>query len=208
LSPPGHERLASRTRARSSGANTARIQRTRRRKSSTTSRSRPIHEGCQKVTPHRSVGARADRRPPAPAESQHRTFGSSIGQDERRALGRTVTTVLGVHADELDTADTGDRVPSGPVHRGALPDPRGTHRPVPAPPHDPQPLEHHGPRLTTDTVESPLPRDWHGGFGERPGETGQRQRSHRAPGRLDSAPRPRWRPARARSRRARSQQRS
>ncbi|HKH54375.1 MAG TPA: hypothetical protein VKA58_02865, partial [Propionibacteriaceae bacterium] len=27
-------------------------------------------------------------------------------------------------------------------------------------------------------------REAHGGFGERPGETGQRQRRHRAPGRL------------------------
>jgi hypothetical protein len=29
----------------------------------------------------------------------------------------------------------------------------------------------HAPRLTAATVESPLPRNWHGGFGERPGET-------------------------------------
>jgi hypothetical protein len=34
------------------------------------------------------------------------------------------------------------------------------------------------------TVESPLRREAHGGFGERPGETGQRQRWNRAPGRL------------------------
>ena len=33
-------------------------------------------------------------------------------------------------------------------------------------------------------MESPLRREAHGGFGERPGETGQRQRRHRAPGRL------------------------
>jgi hypothetical protein len=33
-------------------------------------------------------------------------------------------------------------------------------------------------------VESPLRREAHGGFGERPGETGQRQRWNRAPGRL------------------------
>jgi hypothetical protein len=36
-----------------------------------------------------------------------------------------------------------------------------------------------------DTVESPLPGDRHGGFGERPGETDQEQSRHRAPGRLD-----------------------
>jgi hypothetical protein len=34
------------------------------------------------------------------------------------------------------------------------------------------------------TVESPLRREAHGGFGERPGETERRQRRHRAPGRL------------------------
>jgi len=42
------------------------------------------------------------------------------------------------------------------------------------------------PRLTADTVESPLPGDWHGGFGERPGETDRQQYRHRAPGRLNS----------------------
>jgi hypothetical protein len=34
------------------------------------------------------------------------------------------------------------------------------------------------------TAESPLRREAHGGFGERPGETEHRQRHHRAPGRL------------------------
>jgi hypothetical protein len=33
-------------------------------------------------------------------------------------------------------------------------------------------------------VESPLRRDPHGGFGERPGETDREQSRHRAPGRL------------------------
>jgi hypothetical protein len=33
-------------------------------------------------------------------------------------------------------------------------------------------------------VESPLRRKAHGGFGERPGETGRQQCPHRAPGRL------------------------
>jgi hypothetical protein len=41
-------------------------------------------------------------------------------------------------------------------------------------------------RLTTDTVESPLPRDRYGGFGERPGETDQWQHRNRVPGRLSS----------------------
>src|SRR5205823_3171438 len=47
----------------------------------------------------------------------------------------------------------------------------------------PQPL---GPRdrLTAETVESPLRREAHGGFGERPGETGREQSRHRAPGLL------------------------
>ena len=34
------------------------------------------------------------------------------------------------------------------------------------------------------TAESPLRREAHGGFGERPGETDRRQHRHRAPGRL------------------------
>jgi hypothetical protein len=41
------------------------------------------------------------------------------------------------------------------------------------------------PRLTADTVESPLPGDRHGRFGERPGETDREQSRHRAPGRLN-----------------------
>jgi hypothetical protein len=43
----------------------------------------------------------------------------------------------------------------------------------------------HEPRLTAETVESPLPRDRYGGFGERLGETGREQSRHRAPGRLN-----------------------
>ena len=42
------------------------------------------------------------------------------------------------------------------------------------------------PRLTADTVESPLPGNRHGGFGERPGETDREQSRHRAPGRLNA----------------------
>jgi len=41
------------------------------------------------------------------------------------------------------------------------------------------------PRLTATAVESPLPGDRHGGFGERPGETGRWQHRNRAPGRLN-----------------------
>ena len=41
-------------------------------------------------------------------------------------------------------------------------------------------------RLTAETVESPLPGDWHGGFGERSGETGRWQHRNRAPGRLNN----------------------
>ena len=36
-------------------------------------------------------------------------------------------------------------------------------------------------------MESPLRREAHGGFGERPGETGRQQCQHRAPGRLSLA---------------------
>jgi hypothetical protein len=63
---------------------------------------------------------------------------------------------------------------------------QSTHHPIPVPrQQDPQPLDRGQPRLTTDTVESPLPRDRHGGFGERPGETDREQSRHRAPGRLN-----------------------
>ncbi|AEA22319.1 hypothetical protein Psed_0037 [Pseudonocardia dioxanivorans CB1190] len=39
----------------------------------------------------------------------------------------------------------------------------------------------------TEAVESPLRGDAHGGFGERPGETGREKPRHRAPGRLNHA---------------------
>ena len=53
------------------------------------------------------------------------------------------------------------------------------------------------PRLAADIVESLLPRDRHGGFGERPGETDREQAQNRAPGRLNQSPcngpsRPSW----------------
>jgi RNA-directed DNA polymerase len=57
---------------------------------------------------------------------------------------------------------------------------------------DPQALDRAQPRLTADTVESPLPRDRHGGFGERPGETDREQSRHRAPGRLNQTPSTGW----------------
>jgi Group II intron, maturase-specific domain len=63
---------------------------------------------------------------------------------------------------------------------------QSTDHPIPVPRHqDPQPLAGAQPRLTAETVESPLPRDRHGGFGERPGETDREQSRHRAPGRLN-----------------------
>jgi hypothetical protein len=62
----------------------------------------------------------------------------------------------------------------------------GRGHPLPIPrQQNPQPLDHSQPRLTADTVESPLPGDRHGGFGERPGETDREQTQHRAPGRLN-----------------------
>jgi hypothetical protein len=45
--------------------------------------------------------------------------------------------------------------------------------------------DNHEPCLTTDTVESPLPRDRYGGFGERSGETDWWQHQNRAPDRLN-----------------------
>lgn len=41
--------------------------------------------------------------------------------------------------------------------------------------------------LTTETVESPLRREAHGGFGERSRETEQEQSRHRAPGLLSDS---------------------
>ena len=56
--------------------------------------------------------------------------------------------------------------------------------PVPLPrQHDPRSLAHCA-SLTAETVESPLRRDTHGGFGERPEETDPEQSWHRAPGLL------------------------
>src|SRR6266852_7678694 len=49
---------------------------------------------------------------------------------------------------------------------------------------DPNPMATCEPRLMAAAVESPLPGDWHGGFGERSGETGRWQHRNRAPGRL------------------------
>ena len=57
----------------------------------------------------------------------------------------------------------------------------GAGHPVPLPRQPgPQPLDNAKPRLTAETVESPLPGDRHGGFGERPGET-DREQSGTAP---------------------------
>ena len=49
--------------------------------------------------------------------------------------------------------------------------------------HDSQPLDQHD-NLTAETVESPLRREAHGGFGERSGGTDQEQSRNRAPGQL------------------------
>ncbi|MGZ4618727.1 MAG: hypothetical protein ACXV3F_08360 [Frankiaceae bacterium] len=49
----------------------------------------------------------------------------------------------------------------------------------------PTPWPTTNPGLTTDTVESPLPRDRYGGFGEWPAETDRWQHRHRTPGRLN-----------------------
>jgi group II intron maturase len=65
-------------------------------------------------------------------------------------------------------------------------DRRDPDRPVSLPrQQDPQPLGHTT-HLTADTVESPLRRKAHGGFGERPGETDREQSRHRAPGLLSA----------------------
>ena len=50
--------------------------------------------------------------------------------------------------------------------------------------HDPQPMDGPANSVTAETVESPLRREAHGGFGERSGETGREQSRHRAPGLL------------------------
>jgi hypothetical protein len=68
-----------------------------------------------------------------------------------------------------------------------LPDRRSDGLPLHLPgKQDPNPMANHEPRLTAATVESPLLSNGHGGFGERPGETGRWQHRNRAPGRLDT----------------------
>ncbi|GAA2655650.1 hypothetical protein GCM10010425_82970 [Streptomyces spororaveus] len=68
--------------------------------------------------------------------------------------------------------------------RGQAAEDRGyPDRPVPpSRQQDPQPMDATG--LTAGVVESPLRREAHGGFGEKPGETEQGQPCHRVPGLL------------------------
>ncbi len=67
-------------------------------------------------------------------------------------------------------------------------DRRDPDRPVSLPRRqDPHPLGT-ATHLTADTVESPLRRKAHGGFGERSGETDREQSRHRAPGLLSERP--------------------
>src|SRR5215472_12811124 len=82
------------------------------------------------------------------------------------------------HPRRAVEADIGGR------DRAVQPGSRAGH-PVPLPwQHDPQSLGPR-PRLTAETVESPVLSNGHAGFGERPGETDQEQSRHRAPGRLN-----------------------
>jgi site-specific DNA recombinase len=61
----------------------------------------------------------------------------------------------------------------------------GDRHSLPIPGHDPHPLGEGEPRLTAETVESPVRREAHAGFGERHGETDRQQCRHRAPCRLN-----------------------
>lgn len=75
----------------------------------------------------------------------------------RRKRGSNKVACLHVHRPTADpVAETDCGHPSDPL-------PLARH-------HDPQPLAHSRQRLTTESVESPLRGDAHGGFGERPGE--------------------------------------
>jgi hypothetical protein len=89
-------------------------------------------------------------------------------KDVRRQLTDPTGRWLPITAGEMELPkDRGD-----PGHPVSLP----RHQ-------DPRPLgQYHS--LTTETVESPLRREAHGGFGERAGETDREQFRYRAPGLL------------------------
>ncbi|MFE7353857.1 transposase [Streptomyces sp. NPDC057543] len=73
------------------------------------------------------------------------------------------------------------------IRRGRTVQPRpGANRAIPVlRQQDPKSLAPGQPRLTAETVESPVRGNAHAGFGERPAETGRWQHRHRAAGRLN-----------------------
>src|SRR5213076_1623615 len=104
------------------------------------------------------------------------------GQTYLRQAGRLHVMETRPHAEGTPPLELG-AAPSPPDRRlravadrggpgRVLPDREGDGLPLHLPgQQDPGSLaDNHEPRLTADTVESPLPRDRYGGFGERPGE--------------------------------------
>ena len=122
---------------------------------------------------------------------KHAVAKTHLQQTGRLHMLETRPHAAGTPRLELGTAPPPpDRPHRAVADRGGrdrvLPDREGDGLPLHLPgQQDPHPLATHEPRLTADTVESPLPRDRHAGFGERPGETDRWQHRHRAPGRLN-----------------------
>jgi hypothetical protein len=76
-----------------------------------------------------------------------------------------------------DRAVASDRSRRGRVVQPGI----GDGHPLPLPgQQDPQPIHAAQPHLTAPTVESPVRREAHAGFGERPAETDRWQHQHRA----------------------------
>jgi hypothetical protein len=93
---------------------------------------------------------------------------------------------------ELDRSSKAPHRPHRPledafIRRGRTVQPRpGANRAIPVPrQQDPKSLESGQPRLTAETVESPVRGNTHAGFGERPAETDRWRHRHRAAGRLN-----------------------
>src|SRR5215472_5770269 len=138
--------------------------------------------------------ARADQ-----ARPDHARVGELLqvrrGQVDLQQAGRLHLVEAGPHAAGPPQLELGTAPPPPDRCRRTVADRGGRDRVLPAPRRDGLPLRLPGeqdpipmatcePRLMAAAVESPLPGDRHGGFGERSGETGRWQHRNRAPGRL------------------------
>ena len=149
----------------------------------------PVAEGEDPYTDTQDITAaprvRADQTEPGHAR-MGQLLPARRGETHLQHAGHLRLAVIDQHAHataplELD----GHPQTVHPADRPVATDQRGRDRTAPhsgdprdslplARHRDPQPLSCSRKRLTTVTVESPLRGDTHGGFGERPGETGRR----------------------------------